>query len=183
LLEAPEIETKLRAAAIIANAGGDNVSSLRDQFVKANPQQRRVLVDILARIHNREAMQLILDVLFDTDFELVKETCQAVRRHIGDAEPKVRAALHRQVAKFMTTARVKKNDRVLTSCLLLIGYIAAPDARNVLLKYTKPKNLGYIRRNALIGLKGVPFTGAAVNQIARQMLKYLGEPDYPNVVQ
>ena len=43
-------------------------SSLRDQFLKASPQQKRVLVDILARIHNREAMQLILDVLFDTGF-------------------------------------------------------------------------------------------------------------------
>ncbi|HVM62813.1 MAG TPA: hypothetical protein VMV72_18275 [Verrucomicrobiae bacterium] len=183
LLEAPEIETKLRAAAIIANAGGDNVSNLRDQFLNASPQQKRVLVDILARIHNREAMDLILDVLFDTDFELVKETCQAVRRRIGDAEPKTRGALHRQVAKFMTTSRVKKNDRVLTSCLLLIGYIGAPDALKVLLKYTTPKNLGYIRRNALIGLKGLTYTGAAVNRVASQMIKYLGEADYPNVVQ
>jgi HEAT repeat protein len=183
LLEAPEIETKLRAAAIIASAGGDNVSSLRDQFLKASPQQKRVLVDILARIHNREAMGLILDVLFDTDFELVKEACQAVRRHIGDAEPKDRAALHRQIVKFMTTSRVKKNDRVLTSCLLLVGYVGAPDARKILLKYSTPKNLAYVRRNALIGLKGLQYTGAAVNQIARQMLKYLGEADYPNIVQ
>jgi HEAT repeat protein len=183
LLEAPEIETKLRAASIIARAGGDNVANLRDQFVRASPQQKRVLVDILARIHNREAMQLILDVLFDTDFELVKEACQAVRRHIVDATPKDQAALHRQVAKFMTTSRAKKNDRVLTSCLLLIGYIGAPDARKILLKYSSSRNLGYIRRNALIGLKGLPYTGAAVNQIARQMLKYMGEPDYPNVVQ
>jgi len=183
LLEASEIETKLRAAAIIARTGGDNVASLRDQFLKASPQQKRVLVDILARMHNRDAMQLILDVLFDPDFELVKEACQAVRRHITDAAPKDRVVLHRQVAKFMTSARVKKNDRVLTSCLLLIGYIGAPDARKILLKYSTPRNLGYIRRNALIGLKGLQYTGAAVNQIAREMLKYLGEPDYPNVVQ
>lgn len=183
LLEAPEIETKLRAAAIIARAGGDNVASLRDQFLKANPPQKRVLVDILARMHNRDAMQLILDVLFDNDFELVKEACQAVRRHIADAEPKARIALHKQVAKFMTTSRAKKNDRVLTSCLLLIGYVGAPDARKILLKYSSSRNLGYIRRNALIGLKGLTFTGAAVNQIAREMIKYLGEPDYQNVVQ
>jgi HEAT repeat protein len=102
LLDSPETETKLRAAAIIARTGGDNVANLRDQFLKANPQQKRVLIDILARIHNREAMQLILDVLFDPDFELVKEACQAIRRHITDAEPKKRAALHRQVATFMT---------------------------------------------------------------------------------
>ncbi len=78
---------------------------------------------------------------------------------------------------------MKKNDRVLTSCLLLIGYIGAPDARKILLKYSTPRNLGYIRRNALIGLKGLQYTGAAVNQIAGQMLKYLGEADYPNIVQ
>ncbi|HUJ08486.1 MAG TPA: HEAT repeat domain-containing protein [Verrucomicrobiae bacterium] len=183
LLDAPDVETKLRAAAIIARSGGDNVASLRSQFEKASPQQKRVLVDILARIHNREAMQLILDVLFDPDFELVKEACQAVRRHIGDAASKDRLALHRQVAKLMTSARVRKNDRVLTSCLLLIGYIGAPDARKILVKYSTPKNAGYIRRNALLGLKGLQHTGTAVNQVAGQMFKYLGESDYPNVVQ
>jgi len=91
--------------------------------------------------------------------------------------------LHRQVVKFMGSKRVKKDDRVLTSCLLLVGYIGAPDARKILLKHSTSKNLGYIRRNALIGLKGLQYTGAVVNQIARQMLKYLAEPDYPNVVQ
>lgn len=183
LLDAEDTETKLRAASIVARSGGDIIDDLRRQFEKAAPQQRLVLVDILARIHSREAMQLILDVLFDPDFELAKEACQAVRRHIGDAKPPVRVALHKQVVKFMSTAKVKKNDRVLISCLLVIGHIGAPDARNILLKYTTKKNLGYIRRNALIGLKGVEVTGAAVNQIARQMLKYLAEPDFANIGQ
>jgi hypothetical protein len=83
----------------------------------------------------------------------------------------------------MNSARVKKNDRALTSCLLLVGYAGAPDARKILLKYSTPRNLGYVRRNALLGLKGLPYTGAAVNQVARQMFKYVGEPDYPNIVQ
>lgn len=183
LLDAEDVETKLRAAAIVARAGGQNVAELKRQFDKANPQQKRVLVDILARIHSREAMQLILDVLFDPDFELVKEACQAVRRHITDAAPKERLALHKQVAKFMNTARARKNDRVMTSCLLLIGYIGAPDARKILLKFSTPRNPGYVRRNALLGLKGLELSGAAVHQVARQMLKYLAEPDYLNIVQ
>jgi HEAT repeat protein len=177
LLDADDVETKLRAAGIIARAGGAMVGELRRQFDKANPQQRRVLIDIFARIHSREAMQLILDVLFDPDFELVKEACQAVRRHISDATPKERLALHKQVVKFMNSARVKKNDRVLTSCLLLVGYLGAPDARNILLKYSTPRNLGFIRRNALAGLNGLSLTGAAANAVARQMFKYLGEND------
>jgi hypothetical protein len=177
LLDAEDVETKLRAAGIIAKSGGAMVGELRRQFEKANPPQRRVLIDILARIHSREAMQLILEVLFDPDFELVKEACQAVRRHITDATPRDRLVLHKQVVKFMTSARARKNDRVLTSCLLLVGNIGAPDARKILLKYTLPRNLGYIRRNALIGLAGLPLAGAAANAVGRQMFKYLGESD------
>ena len=104
--------------------GACGVWSVKD-IIAHLASYEQVLIDILARIHNRDAMQLILDALFDPDFELVKEACQAVRRHIVDASPKNQLALHKQVAKFMTTSAVKKNDRVLTSCLLLIGYIGA----------------------------------------------------------
>lgn len=182
LLDSEDMETKMRAAAIIAGAGGAMVGELRKQFEKASPSQKRVLIDILARIHDRDSLQLILDVLFDSDFELVKEACQAVRRHITDASPKVRLALHKQTVKFMTSARVKKNDRVLTSCLLLVGYIGAPDAHNVLVKYTLPNNLGYIRRNALIGVNGLQLTGSASTAVVKQIFKYLTEAD-PQIVQ
>lgn len=182
LLDAADMETKMRAAGIIAGAGGAMVGELRKQFEKASPAQKRVLIDILARIHERDSMQLILDVLFDPDFELVKEACQAVRRHITDATPKHRLALHKQTVKFMSSAQVKKNDRVLTSCLLLIGYIGAPDARTVLVKYTLPKNLGYIRRNALIGVNGLQLAGSASAAVVKQMFNYLSEPD-PQIVQ
>ena len=182
LLDADDLETKLRAAGIIASAGGEMIGELRRQFEKASPQQKRLLIDILARMHSREAMQLILDVLFDPDFELVKEACQAVRRHITDTVPKDRLALHKQVVKFMTSSRVKKNDRVLTSCLLLTGNIGATDAPNVLLKFTTPKNLGYIRRNALIGLNGLQLAGSASTTVVKQIFKYLSEAD-PQIIQ
>ena len=182
LLHTEDAETKLRAVGILARAGGDVLPEIRKQFANASPQEKLVLVDVLARIHDRDALQIILDLLFDPDFELVKETCLAVRRHMADAPPKQRAALHQQVVRFMNSARVKKTDRVLTSCLLLVGYLGAPNARQVLLKYSTPRSLGYLRRNALIGLKGLALTGAAANQTARQMFKYLDESD-PVIVQ
>ncbi len=183
LLDSGDVETKLRAARIVARVGGDMVGDLARQFAKASPEQKRVLVDILARIHDRQALQLILDTLFDADFELVGETCQAVRRHITDATPKERAAMHKQVVKFIASARVRKDERVTMHALLLVGYIGAPDARRILLKYTQPRNPSFIRRNAMVGLKSQEFTGAVVNQTAREMFKYLNEPDYANIVQ
>jgi hypothetical protein len=177
LLGAEDVETKLRAGGIVARVGGDVLPAVRRQFESATPQQKLVLVDVIARIHDRAALQLILDLLFETDFELVKEACQAIRRHIGDAAPKDRAALHKHVVKFMGSGRVKKNDRVLTSCLLIVGHIAAPDARNVLLQYTAPRHLGYLRRNALIGLKSLAMTGSAARQTLQRLLSYLDEAD------
>ena len=182
LLHAENVETKLRAVGILARAGGDVLPEIQKQFARATPQEKLVLVDVLARIHDREAFRIILDLLFDPDFELVKETCQAVRRHLADVPLKDRAALHRQVVKFMNSAPVRKTDRVLTSCLLLVGYLGAPDARQVLLKYSTSRSLGYIRRNALIGLKGLALSGAAAQATAPPMFKYLGESD-PVIVQ
>jgi len=183
LLQAAEVETKLRAASIIAQAGGAMVGELRKQLVKATPQQKWVLMDILARIHTREALQLILDTLFDPDAELIKEACQAVRRHIGEATPKDRVLLHKQVVQFMNSSRARKDERVLTACLLLVGYLGAPDARQLLLKYSLPKNSLHIRRHALLGLKNQEFAGAAAGAVAKQVFKYLREPDFLNIVQ
>lgn len=183
LLDAEDMETKLRAAGILARFGGDILDELRRRFEKADSRQKHVFVDILARIHSRSAMQIILDTLFDSDFELVKEACQAVRRHIADATPQDRLVLHKQAVKFMSTTRVKKNERALTSCLLLVGYVGASEGRTILLKYSGPRTMIYVRRNALLAIKGLEFTGAAVNQVARQMLKYLAEPDFQNIGQ
>jgi len=182
LLNAEDLETKLRAVGIVARAGGDVLPEIKKQLVHATPQQKLVLLDILARIHESAAFQVILDMLFDNDVELVKEACQAVRRHIGDATPKERIALHKQTVKFMNSAPVRKNERVLTSCLLLVGCLGAPDARNLLLKYAAPKMSGPIRRHALLGLKGLELGGTGADAVARPLLKYLNEPD-PVIVQ
>jgi hypothetical protein len=159
------------------------LGELKKQFDAAPPQQKLLLIDIIARIHNRAAMQVILETLSDPDFALVKEACQAVRRHISTATPAERKSLHKQVLQFMTSARVKKNERVLTSCLMLVGHIGAPEATKVLLKYTGSRNGVYVHQYALVGLKGMEHSGATVGVVARTAIGYLGEPDYTNIVQ
>lgn len=184
LLEVDDTETKLRAAAIIARVGGEMVHELKRQFMLASPQQKRVLVEILARIQGRESLQIVLETLFDPDAELARESCEAVRRHIGEASPKERLAMHRQVVKFMSTARARKDERVVTSCVLLIGYIGAPPSRQILLKHAAPRNPNLMRRNALLGLKSqAALSGAAATQLANHLLKYLDDSDWQNIAQ
>ena len=182
LLRADDTETKFRAVALVAKAGGEVVPQIRQQLQEATGQQRLVLVDLLARIHTQGAFQAILELLFDPDFELVKEACHAVRRHVSEASPKDRATMHRQVAALMNTPRAKAQERVLTSCLLLIGHIGQPPGRAILLKHAAPKLPVYVRRHALIALKGMQVAGAEARSLVRQVLPYIDEPD-PNVAQ
>lgn len=177
LLNAEDMTTRIRAIAILSKAGSTILPQIKRRLDKARPKEKLVLVDLLARIHRHEAFRIILDLLFDADFNLVKETCEAVRRHIGGAGPKDRLTLHKQVAEFANSARVKKQERVLTSCLLLLGSIGRPEARTILLKYSAPKTSPYVRRHALIGLKGIEFSGAAATAVAHKIFGYLGESD------
>ncbi|MFC1461714.1 HEAT repeat domain-containing protein [Verrucomicrobiota bacterium] len=181
LLNAEDMGTRLRAVAIISKAGNAVLPQIKRRLDQARPREKLALVDILARIHRRDAFRMVLDILYDSDFELAKETCDAVRRHIKDAGPKDRLSLHKQVASFANSERVKKRERVLTSSLLLLGSIGRPEARTVLLKYSTPKTAPYVRRHALIGLKGLECSGPAAGAVARKVLGYLNESD-PDIV-
>ncbi|MBN1673922.1 MAG: HEAT repeat domain-containing protein [Kiritimatiellae bacterium] len=181
LLDAEDMATKMRAVSIVARAGAAVIPEVKARLEQAPRRQKFVLIDVLARIHARDAFRLLLDLLFDRDFELVRAVCDAIRRHMGEAGPKERGALHAQVVAFMNSARVKKQERVLTSCLLLLGHIARPEARAILLKHTAAKASPYVRRHALIGLKNLEYTGTTAKSVATQVLGYLEDSD-PDIV-
>lgn len=177
LLDAPDMETKLRAAAVVAKGGAAMVPVLRERLAGAGTAQKRLLADILARIPSRDAFEALLELLFDPDFELVKEVCEAVRRHIGGVSAKDRLHWHATVTAFMKSDKVKGVERVLTSCLLLLGAVGRPEARPVLLAYADPRNTLYLRRHALIGLKHVEIPKAAAAALARTIRPLIEDPD------
>ena len=177
LLDSTEPATRLRASAIVAQAGSAIVPEIKKQMPKAGRRQRIVFVDLLARVHTQDAFKVLLEQLFDPDFEVVKQLCEAVRRHAASAKPADKLKLHNQVVQFMGTKRVKERERVLTSCLLLLGFIGRTEARTILLKYTMPKTSVYLRRHALIGLRGLTYTAAAAKSVAGKIFPYLDETD------
>ncbi len=175
LLNADSTEIKLRAVAMVAKGGERVVPDIKRRIESARGGERLVLVELLARIHAKPAFQVLLEQLFDPDLEYVRAVCEAVRRHMADVPPKVRVALHAQLSAFMETARVKTQERTVTSCLLLLGAIGEAAARATLLAYAAPKYSLYVRRHALIGLKNLEFEGAAA--AVRQLVPYLAESD------
>jgi len=177
LLGTDPMEIKLRAVAIVARAGERMVPEIRRRLESSRAADRLVLVDLLARIHTKSAFDALLHLLFDPDFEFVKAVCEAVRRHMADAGAKARAALQAQVMEFMEGPRVKDQERIITSCLLLLGAIGVPESRATLLAYAAPRHSLYVRRHALIGLKNLELEGAVATAAARQVAGYLAEED------
>jgi HEAT repeat protein len=177
LLHSEDMATRMRAVAIVASAGAAVVPEIKAQITSATRQQKLTFIDLLARIHTRETLQMMLDMLFEQDFGLVKETCDAVRRHAAGAPPPERLKLHKQVVQFMNTARVKNLERVMTSSLLLLGHIGRPEAASILLKYSAQKTLPYIRRHALIALKGIAYDAKTSRAVLGKVFPYLDDTD------
>lgn len=177
LLDSDSMELKLRAVAMVAKAGERMVPDIQRRLQVARPPDRLVLVDLLARIHGKTAFGTLLELLFHPDFEFVKAVCDALRRHMDDASPKERLLLHKSLMAFMGSAKAKAQERVVASCLLVLGAIGQAGARAALLSYAAPRHPPYVRRHALIGLKNLGAEGAAAAALVRPLVPYLGDAD------
>jgi HEAT repeat protein len=177
LLDSEDMATKLRAVSILSKAGGAIVAEVKHRLPDARRREKLLLADLLARIHTTAAFALLLDLLLEQDLDVVKEVCEAVHRHAGDASPAARAALHKQVTEFLKGQGKEPRERVLASCLLVLGHIGHSRARTVLLKYSAPDFSPYVRRHALLGLRCLDIAGAAVPSVQRQLVPYLEDGD------
>lgn len=177
LLDSEEVAVRLRVAAIVAKAGARIVPDIKRQLVNAPRRRKMTLIDVLGRIQTRDAFQVMLDQLFDPDLEIAKQVCEVARRNTSDLSIANRLSFHKQVIRFMNGPRTKERERILASCLLLLGAIRRPEARATLLKYSTPKNSSYLRRHALISLRRLAYTRATASTVLGKLLPYLDEPD------
>ncbi|MCX7590990.1 MAG: hypothetical protein N2255_05115 [Kiritimatiellae bacterium] len=177
LLDAEDVEIKLRAVTVLSKLGSRIVPEVQSRLRHAGTAQKLVLGELLARIHTVESFRLILELLHDSEFEVVRSVCEAVRRHIVSAGSKERIALHKEAVSFMKSTGSAPNERVLASCLLLIGYLSAPQAYQILLRFAGPGYSGYLRRHALLGLRHLDADGKTAPAIAWRLLSFLEDSD------
>ena len=189
-LRADDLALRVRAVAIVASGGAAVVPEIKRHLKDASRQDKLVYVDLLARVFDPQTYGLLLEWLVDADTDLSRAICEAAQRHVKNASPAERLVLHKCVAGFMKSPAAKQHDRVLVSCLLLLGHIGRKEAAAVLLKHSaaqtpsaKPVKVhlrsdpNYIRRHALIGLKGVECTGKAIDTVLSNVLPCLDDDD------
>ncbi|MCE9614649.1 MAG: hypothetical protein K8T26_10265 [Lentisphaerae bacterium] len=182
LLDAEDVAVKLRASAAITRAGGAALPLIRPLLADAGASKKLVLVDLLARIPTVDALRSLLSLLPDADADLTVEIAEAVHRHARAMTPAQRTPLHKLVVQFMDGAPVRASERLQGAGLRLLGALACPEARTVLLRWAGAADSPRLRLQALRGMQNLAWTSATAKPVAPKMLQFMGDTD-PEVAQ
>lgn len=177
LLDTEDLAVKMRAMGAITKTGAAALPLIRPLLANASPSKTLVLVDLLARIPTGDAMRALLSLLPNADPALTTEIAEALHRHARPMSPATRGTLHKLVAQFMNSAAVKQSERLQGACLLLLGALARPEARAILLRWTEPRHPPRLRLQALRGLQNLEWTPATAKPIITKLRPYMTDPD------
>lgn len=158
------------------------ISILAKEFKTASLQEKKLFIDILSTIRSKASVDFLVGSLLGGDLELLKYICFSLRNQLEKMARPEKLYLLGKVNKFLALEQVKKNDEMTTSGILLLGFIAEPQVKRMLLKFFEKKRSFYVRRNALLSLARLNFTGSGHDDLADRVFPLLNDPDFPNVV-
>jgi len=184
LLPLLKLEGSVRRKAIhaIGAIGPKAVSILEKEFKTTTLQEKKLFIDILSTIRSKATIDFLVGSLVGGDIEILKYICFALRNQLEKMAKPEKLYLLESVNRFLALEAVKKNDEMTTSGIILLGYIAEPQAKKTLLKFFDKKRSFYIRKNALFALSRVNLTGTGHDDVAAAVFPLLDDADFPNVV-
>src|SRR3989338_691646 len=184
LLPLLKLEGSVRRKAIhaIGAIGPKAVSILEKEFKTTTLQEKKLFIDILSTIRSKATIDFLVGSLVGGDIEILKYICFAQRNQLEKMAKPEKLYLLESVNSFLALEAVKKNDEMTTSGIILLGYIAEPQAKKTLLKFFDKKRSFYIRKNALFALSRVNLTGTGHDDVEAVVFPLLDDADFPNVV-
>ncbi len=162
--------------------GPKAISILEKEFKTASLQEKKLFIDILSTIRSKASIDFLVGSLLGGDLELLKYICFSLRNQLEKMPRPEKLYLLGKVNKFLSLEQVKKNDEMTTSGVLLLGFVAEPPVKKMLLKFFDKKRSFYVRRNALLSLTRLNLTDSGNEDLVEKVFPLLNDPDFPNVV-
>lgn len=144
---------------------------------------KRSFITLLARVPNRSNYEFLSKAILGEGFELQKHVCYEVRNNSGKYADKDKKLFESVIRENIRIADKNKNSQALTSFVILLGYLGLKTSLNVVMRFTDMRRPIELRRHALISLFKLPLTGKIDETAQKNLLLYLAEPDYSNIVQ
>ena len=171
LLTRGDREVRRAAGRAIASVGEEVVPKIRARMAEADPEEKRVLDEILAELGGKDAFAALLDGLFTEDVEAARAAAVAVRHKVKEADPKERKRYLAQTQKFLDQKRTKTSATATAGAVKILGYLEDEAAVPTLVaNATAAKAPALVRQEALIGLRFALGKKTDVPKLAEKLL-------------
>ncbi|PIQ87257.1 MAG: hypothetical protein COV74_01680 [Candidatus Omnitrophica bacterium CG11_big_fil_rev_8_21_14_0_20_45_26] len=172
-----------RIVSIMTQMGPGAVPYLRKAYKKVTYQTKQAILDVFARLKSREAIDFLLMALLDqSNFEHLRYVCSLLRPILAQAERKNRSWLRTRIVRFVNRTDVKKNASVLTSGIILMGYLGDVSFKKNLLKFIATNRELGVRKFALISLSLLPLEKKGNEDVIKALFPLLHHDDFSNIV-
>ena len=167
----------------ITSLGANTIPALEKRYPKASDYEKQSILMVFARIPTRKSINLLVNTLLDNQqVERLKLVCGLLKEPIEHLQRSDRAWLKRLLLHQMKRPQVKKNNTLLVSHLILLGYLRDPSTKTLLLKLLNESADFFVKKYALIALAQLQLAGKGHEDVFKGLIPTLSHPDYPNIV-
>jgi HEAT repeat protein len=175
-------ELRDTGALAIAGCGKAALPAVKKALAGADFHEKRILYEILARMHTAESLRLVLDAFFEPNFEMVKTVGRALRADVGNLSPAERKAAAKTVLTFLKSKAASESRSAVNSAIIYLGHLAQAEAIPELLKHTAPELPRATRRHALQAVRHTLQGKSAPAKVVQTIFPYLDDPNFEDVV-
>ncbi|MBI5507430.1 MAG: HEAT repeat domain-containing protein [Deltaproteobacteria bacterium] len=171
LLTSRDNDVREAAVRALASVGPEVVGKVKARLRSAAAEEKRALEHVLAELGGKEALATILANLNAGDEDTAKSVALAVRHQVKDADPKTRASYHKEILRFLKSAKAAENRAAVLAAVKIVGFLEQPNTAPLLLRYATQTKWGMgVREEAITALRFVKPSKAEQNKIGAALL-------------
>lgn len=185
LLADPDAELRHAAEMFLLAVGDAATSELQKQLKDGGPELRRAAASVLSKLGGRTGLDALVDSIDGTDPGQLDQTRAALSRAVATLDGRAAQAFATKL-EARCTKRIAQGDLEGASTILrVLGELKDVEASQFLKRFAGDDKPPAIRRGALGGLARTLTdgrSGKAREALVGELLGYLSEDDYDNVV-
>ena len=157
LLQSRDADVRTAAMDAVASVGEAALPAVEARLAEADPNERRALDEVLARLGGKEAFGALLAALEDADEEAAHAAAVAMRQQAREADARTKRSYQSQLEKVLgKQAKLagSANVAVVRAALRMLGYLEDRRTVPTLQSYAaNAKQPAAVRQEALIALR------------------------------
>jgi len=166
---------RLQAGRSLSQIGDSVIPQIKKEYKasKNDIHYKKALISILAKVKSLKANNALLDNLYETNLEVLKHICYEIRNPILALDVKSKTAIGKVITTQIRQAKTKKAINALVSLVIIMGYLADPKYKKVLMPFLDEKFPFVLRRNVLFSMARMGLKGKGHEDVVKTLIPFL----------